>query len=163
LPIVLGLPEVVGSAHISRCGQYRYSLKRCWDPSLPQALIIGLNPSTADATLDDPTVRRCVGFVRDWGFGGLALVNLFAFRAIDPSSLVGPPDPVGPENDDWIARLADESDLVVAAWGVHGGLKARDSAVIRMLGPLHCLGRTKDGFPRHPLYLSRHTQLEAFR
>lgn len=87
------------SAIISPCGQYRYRLERAWDRSFPAAVFVCLNPSIADATLDDPTLRKCVGFARRWGCGHLVLVNLFALRATDPREMKRHPSPVGPDND----------------------------------------------------------------
>lgn len=162
LQIVVGAIETCRAATLSRCRRYRYSLTRTWDTDLPTVAFVGLNPSTADARRDDPTVRRCVGFARDWGYGTLILVNLFAFRATDPSELLDVRDPVGPENDDWLARVAESADKVVAAWGVHGCLRGRDQAVLGLLPSVACLGRTREGHPRHPLYLARTTGLEAF-
>jgi hypothetical protein len=112
-----------------------------------------LNPSTADEAVDDPTIRRCVGFARSWGFGGLAVGNLFAFRTPTPAALRSAPNPIGLGNDDWLARLRDESDLIVAAWGDHGRFLGRAAAVRAALPGLHHLGLTKLGEPRHPLYL----------
>lgn len=163
MPLLSDAIEVKRDARLSCCGRYRYVLTRTWDYGAPVVLMIGLNPSTADATKDDPTVRRCVGFARDWGFGGLALANLFAFRATAPLALLSAHNPVGPENDAWIRRLVASASAVVVSWGVHGGLQGRDQKVLAQIPTPLCLGRTKDGFPRHPLYLSKATQLEPFK
>jgi hypothetical protein len=112
-----------------------------------------LNPSTADESTDDPTLRRCVGFAKSWGFGALAVGNLFAYRSTTPRSLRFCADPVGSENDRWLIRLHDESSLTVAAWGNHGRLHGRTSAVRRLLPGLHILGLTRLGEARHPLYV----------
>ncbi|MBX3356447.1 MAG: DUF1643 domain-containing protein [Phycisphaeraceae bacterium] len=149
-------------ARFSPCRRYRYLLKRRWAREKPFVLFIGLNPSTADETLDDPTVRRCVGFARSWGYGGLMLANLFAFRSTCPRRLTQVRDPVGPENDDWLVRSARSAGLVVAAWGVHGTLQDRADAVVGQLPDLYCLGTTRAGAPRHPLYLSANTPLQPF-
>lgn len=126
-----------------------------------------LNPSTADATLDDPTIRRCRGFAKGWGMGGLVVVNLFAFRATSPAALKSSADPVGPENDDAIHDAVVGSRAVVAAWGVHGRLLGRADQVLGLLREIGrepmCLGVTKDGYPRHPLYVRRDARLAAFR
>lgn len=146
-------------ATFSSDGRYRYTLTRRWDPlaSGPTVAFVGLNPSTADAREDDPTIRRCVGFARDWGFGGLVMLNLFAFRATDPESLSKVEDPVGPGNDALLATGAEASDLVVAAWGTHPLARARAREIIdsRVLFGWAALGWTKDGHPRHPLYMRR--------
>jgi hypothetical protein len=121
-----------------------------------------LNPSTADATLDDPTIRRCIGFARAGGFGGLQVLNLFAFRATDPTDMKAARDPVGPDNDTHIlaaiTAAAAASAPVIAAWGVHGALNGRDDEVRKLSLEcgvnLMCLGSTKGNHPRHPLYVA---------
>ena len=95
--------------------RYRYTLRRQWDDALPYCLFVMLNPSTADATQDDPTIRRCIGFTKAWGFGGLLVGNLFALRSTDPAALYHADDPVGPENDSCLRTLRDEAALSVAA------------------------------------------------
>lgn len=146
------------SAELSDDGVYRYELRRVWGD--PDRLVgwIMLNPSTADATTDDPTIRRCMGFARDWGFGGIVVRNLFALRATDPAVLKTHPDPIGPANNYWLLHAAGDP-LTVCAWGVHGVLGGRDAQVGRLLraGGVHLLhlGLTKGGHPRHPLYLPK--------
>lgn len=147
-------------AVISRCRRYRYQLTRIWDDRLSTVVFVGLNPSTADANIDDPTVRRCVGFAREWGFGALILVNLFALRSTDPSGLYAARAPIGPDNDHWIRLAGSNAELVVAAWGVHGELHGRGRYVRALFPRLMCLGRTREGHPRHPLYLSKDTPLK---
>ena len=147
------------TARFSPCSTFRYSLSRVWDNSLPQVLFVGLNPSTADDQVDDPTVRRCVGFARDWGYGGVVLVNLFAFRTTQPANLLKADDPIGPENDHWISAELNLAERVVAAWGNHGHLLDRDKQVLDLLEQPYCLGTTKTGCPRHPLYLASSTRL----
>lgn len=150
------------SAVISACGTYRYLLQRAWANEGRALPFIMLNPSTADAELDDPTIRRCMGFARDNGFGGIAVVNLFAFRSTSPAGLKLADDPVGPENDRYLSSLfltAREAGApIIAAWGCHGTYRGRDKDVgslARMLRtPLYTLGTTKQGHPRHPLYVS---------
>lgn len=139
---------------------YRWTLAREWDDSLPPLVVIGLNPSTADETEDDPTIRRCIGFARAFGCGSLRMLNLFAFRSTDPKGLRKVVDPIGPENDVWLKDACRYGSKVVAAWGAHGGYLGRDREVRRLLsGSLHHLGLTKDGHPRHPLYLKSDTPL----
>lgn len=121
---------------------------------MPLVAFIGLNPSTADETADDPTIRRCVAFAKRWGYGGLVMLNLFAFRATDPRDMRSAASPVGPENDDHLRAVAAEAALVVAAWGVGGSYFGRDFRVRRLMGDgLMALGFTKSGQPRHPLYV----------
>jgi hypothetical protein len=114
-----------------------------------------LNPSTADAEKFDPTVRRCFGYACDWGFGSLEVVNLFALRSTYPAVLSKAADPVGPENDAVILKAVKESDLAIAAWGIHGKLRGRDREVAELITDvkdLHCIGTTKAGNPLHPLH-----------
>ncbi len=151
------------SAEFSPCRSYRYALRRVWQPCRPLVLFIGLNPSTADASMDDPTVRRCATFAQAWGFGGLLIGNLFAYRSSDPSVLARLPDPIGLENDAWLTCLAVEVSLSVAAWGNRGRLHDRSRAVSKLLGELSCLGLTRQGQPRHPLYTRADTMLKVLR
>lgn len=132
---------------------YRYSLSRIWDESLPPLTVIGLNPSTADETEDDPTIRRCVGYAKAWGLGGLIMLNLFAYRATNPQEMKAAPDPIGPDNDAFLRVGAD--GVFLAAWGAHGAFRGRGDSVRRLLWnrPLYCLGVTHKGEPKHPLYL----------
>ena len=145
-------------------GPYRYHLGRCWDPEGPRLLVVGLNPSTADAARDDPTLRRCRGFARRWGFGGVDVVNLYARRATRPRDLWRADDPVGPETDAWIAAAAARAAEVLVAWGHLGGRHGRDHVVAaRLPGPLQCLGTTQAGHPRHPLYIAYGTPRRPWR
>jgi hypothetical protein len=136
-------------------GPYRYLLWRRWADAA-SLLFVMLNPSTADAERDDPTIRRCVGFARAWGFGGVEVVNLFAWRATYPGELRRARDPVGPHNDGVILAAAARNQAVLAAWGNHGALGARDRQVAALLAPFRprSLGAlTAGGAPRHPLYV----------
>lgn len=153
------------SAVISQCGQYRYLLTRPSEDLAPErgaALFLMLNPSTADAELDDPTIRRCRGFSKAWGCAGLTVANLYALRSTDPKQLWNYADPVGPENDDWLRRLAGECGDVICAWGANARPE-RVAAVAQILedagARLWCLGVTKAGAPRHPLYIRADQQL----
>lgn len=130
-------------------------LWRRWSQRAPYALFVGLNPSTADEYEDDPTIRRCKRFAVTWGFGALYMVNLFAVRATDPQDMLAHGAPVGPDNDHWLQKLAQDAGVVVCAWGNHGGHMGRDRAVEDLLQAfeLMCLGTTKSGQPRHPLYV----------
>lgn len=142
--------------------EYRYSLWRTWDSALPRVAFVMLNPSTADHRIDDPTIRRCMGFARQWGYGSLSVVNLFAYRTPSPAALARAADPVGPDNDRYLRAACRRARDIVLAWGTHGSLHGRDRAVLDLLGrgrkPLLCLGTTRDGHPRHPLYLPRDTR-----
>ncbi len=153
-------------AIISDCGSYRYLLTRPSEVARPDrgtALFLMLNPSTADAEVDDPTIRRCRGFAKAWGCNGLTVANLFALRSTDPAVLLSHADPIGPLNDDWLRRLAREYGDVVCAWGAHSMAVGRSAAVAEIMrkagARLWCLGTTKQGFPRHPLYVRGDQQL----
>lgn len=143
------------SANFSRCRRYRYALWRRWAPGDDYVLLVGLNPSTADHRRDDPTIRRCIGFARDWGYSGLCVANLFALRATYPEDLLADPEPVGPRNDQWLRRLARDASLVVGGWGNHGRHQDRAARVRAWLPGLHCLRLNQSGEPAHPLYLPR--------
>lgn len=149
-------------ADFSSCRTWRYTLGRVWDKSLPRLLFILLNPSTADEQHDDPTNRRGIGFAQSWGYGSVVFVNLFAFRTSKPSEMKRAIDPVGPENDRYIREQAVLANRVIAAWGVHGNYRRRDRVVRRMVDNMFCLGLTKDGHPKHPLYVTRDTWPIAF-
>lgn len=145
-------------AEISECGTYRYTLHRQLKQGIrwvKPALFIMLNPSTADAVQDDPTIRRCIGFAEREGCTSLTVVNLFALRATDPRELSKHADPVGPLNDQRIEEMIDEHSLgiVVAAWGSHPMARKRGKDVVAKFGPFKCLGITKGGSPKHPLYI----------
>lgn len=131
---------------------YRYALWRIWDWSNGYAMFIGLNPSTADETVNDPTIRRCHRFALDWGYGGLVMCNLFAWRATKPRVMQRADEPIGPDNDAWLAFLAQGAEIVIAAWGVKGGFMERDREVCELGFQLYCLDLTREGAPRHPLY-----------
>lgn len=158
------------AAEISRCGRYRYWLARTWDRTAHSLPIIMLNPSTADASIDDPTIRRCMGFARREGFGGIIVTNLFAFRATSPDAMKAAADPVGPNGDYWLNQTftyaAGEKRPVLAAWGSHGDFRARANYARGMAGMrgarLVCLGTTKEGHPRHPLYVRADQPFEPF-
>jgi hypothetical protein len=144
----------IPAAVISDCGQYRYLLSRQIGLSDRVVTFIGLNPSTADATLDDPTIRRCIGFAKRRDAGLLVMVNLFGLRSTDPRALRGHAAPVGPDNDSWIDRAVSMADIAIAAWGNGGGLMGRSDAVRgRFQQRLEALAITKIGMPKHPLYV----------
>lgn len=130
--------------------------------NLSYCQFIGLNPSTADETNDDPTIRRCIDFAKRWGFGAMCMTNAFAFRSTDPSVMKSNSNPVGGENNRWIIDIGKNAGLVVAAWGKHGKHLNRDETVLRYLMAqeiqVHCLGLNNDGTPKHPLYLAKETK-----
>jgi hypothetical protein len=112
---------------------------------------------------DDPTVWRCLGFARSWGYDGLCMTNIFAFRATDPEVMMAQADPVGPDNDRWLVELAASAAIVVAAWGVHGVHRDRAATVTVLLPELHALALTAGGQPRYPLYLRSTLTSQAYR
>jgi hypothetical protein len=126
-------------------------------------MFVGLNPSTADEKTDDPTLRRCIDYASAWGFGGVCMTNLFAFRATKPADMKAAADPVGPQNDRHLRRVAKRAGVVVAAWGAHGRYLGRDLKVFAILRSLHYLKFTKRGLPRHPLYLPKGLEPIAWR
>lgn len=148
-------------ADISACGRYRYWLERRWSAESP-AVFVMLNPSTADAKIDDPTIRRCVGFAKREGHGGLVVVNLFGWRSSDPRQLARADDPVGPRNPRAIGEAlllgAVTSGRVICAWGSNRMAEPQSAALRRRAADfnvnLMCLAQTKSGAPKHPLYIA---------
>ncbi len=138
-------------AVFSPCGRYRYKLWRVWEPDLPLGCVmfLMLNPSTATDAEDDPTIRRCIGYARSWGYVG----NLFAYRATAPTALQRAAHPVGPDNDRMLREMVAQSRLVVAAWGSHGAKYGRRVQEVLNLvrQPLYCLRPLCSGPPAHPL------------
>ncbi len=155
------------SAVLSQDGTYRYKLTRVWQPELPPVVFIMLNPSTADAMRDDPTIKRCCGFALNWGYGGIEVYNLFAFRATHPIHLQRD-TAVGQENDSHLSNI-EKNREIICAWGTfRESLGHRDKTVIELLlrqQPRHrlqCLGMTLTGYPRHPVRLAYSTKREDF-
>jgi hypothetical protein len=136
------MPEFISATADIR-GEYRYRLTRVWDPALQMITFVLLNPSTADAVQLDPTLRRCVGFAKREGYGGIVILNLCAFRTKDPKVMMAATDPVGPDND---RVLADVTGTVVAGWGTNAD-PARVARALALLPRLHALGVTTDGTP----------------
>ncbi len=150
------------SAVFDASGRYRYWLEREWAADLPRLGFVMLNPNRADAEQDDPTIRRCLGFARDWHYGAIAVVNLFAYCTAQPRDLRRVANPIGAENDDYLIKLGQQVDRVVLAWGNGGSWGGRDRAAVGLLSAniqsgLYCLGQTQRGQPKHPLYLKRDT------
>ena len=162
---------MIKHATLSPCGQYRYKLSRLWDHFKPWVCFVGLNPSTADDKVDDPTIRKMIRMTQLWGgYGGIIVVNLFAYRATDPAVIkrVSPTvGIIGPDNDNHIAHAFLQSELTVLCWGAHGDYMDRGKTVIDLLhwtavknevpGDLHSFGLTKNYQPKHPLYLKDST------
>jgi hypothetical protein len=148
------LDSVTSGALYSRCERYRYGLWRRWATG-PEVLYVMLNPSTATELANDPTIERCQRRAVALGFGAMRIANLFGWRATDPRDLRRASDPVGAENDAVLRDWAGMADMVLAAWGVHGAHLDRAQGVAAWLaGDVRHLGLTRDGHPRHPLYVS---------
>jgi len=165
VPVFSGQHYLSASADID--GEYRYSLERRWEYGGPTALFVGLNPSTATAEIDDPTIRREVGFAKRWGCGRMLKANIFALRSTDPEALYSSRVPIGQRNDDAILSLASEADIVIVCWGNHGALNGRGDRVLDLLegrgyAPM-CLGRTKQNQPKHPLYIPNDSAVVPWR
>jgi hypothetical protein len=183
----MNIDELKSSKAIfSPCRRYRYALWREWwetdclvcDATMPPGetcntcqrtrpvsdylMVIGLNPSTADETKNDPTIRRCIGFAKQWGFSALCMTNLFAFRATQPKDMKAENDPVGPENDHWLHEARFYAGRCLAAWGTHGSHMGRDAQVKFAVQGLSCLGKNANGSPKHPLYIAANTQPITF-
>ncbi len=155
-------------AVLSPCGRYRYLLRRAWDAVKPRALVVMLNPSTADADTDDATIRSLVRLLRNLGYGSFEVVNVFAMRAIDPNALFTVNDPVGPFNISTIEAAICRCDIAICAWGAHPMARVASTVDIRNAIrsrrlAMYCFGRTKSGAPKHPLYLKTGTVLEVYR
>lgn len=153
-------------AVISDCGRYRYLLRRVWNFKKPRALVDMLNPSTADARIDDPTIKSVVRLTNALGFGSFEVGNLYGFRETDPDKLMTCPDPVGQENDSILAAAINRCDIVICAWGAHKMAEKRASRMLELIRShrpaAFCFGKTKSGAPKHPLYIKTGTQLEAY-
>lgn len=157
---------MTNDAQFSPCGVWRYTLRRTWCEHKPAVAFIGLNPSTATATANDPTVTRCINFARNWCYGTYWMLNIFAFRSPFPKVMReyhdNGGDITGPENDEHITRVIGGVEKVVCCWGNHGVLLERGDAVLKLVEAAghvpHCLGVNYGGQPKHPLYLSRVTE-----
>jgi hypothetical protein len=155
----------------SPCRQWRYTCWREWGVGTlpvsqlgirkkPESYVqfLCLNPSIADETIDDPTVRRCIDFAKRWGYGAFVMTNIFAWRDTDPEAMKKVAEPIGPDNDEWLVKIAREADLIIGGWGKHGkhlfrGVKVKQ--LITSIGkPIHCLEKNSDGSPKHPLYIA---------
>jgi hypothetical protein len=158
------------SALISPCGAYRYSLTRIWEERRLLLPVMMLNPSKADAEIDDPTIVRVMGFARRERYGGIVVANLHAFRSTDPNALLRRRDPSGPGNNKALIALADSAVAnatpVLCGWGNNGNRKGADASAIALFrragASLVCLGKTANGSPRHPLYVRADHPFETF-
>ncbi len=153
-------------AILDKTRQYRYALKRQWGADDENFVnFVLLNPSTADENIDDPTIKACIKFAQNWGYDGILVTNLFAFRATEPTDLKKAENPIGDQNDSYIKKYAKRSKIIVIAWGNHGNFLNRGEQVVKLLSQIkdpHCLQILKNGSPKHPLYINRKTELIEF-
>ena len=160
-------PFMERDAVISDCGKYRYLLRRAWDHGQPRALFVMLNPSTADASVDDPTIRSCIRLCRAMNYGSFEVVNLFAWRATDPRDLEKSPAPIGPDQEKITLAAISRCDLPILAWGAHKMARGKGNhlaSLVRSYRPaVFCFGKTRSGEPKHPLYIKTGTPLETYR
>lgn len=154
-------------AVISECGKYRYLLRRAWDHDRPRALFVMLNPSTADAAVDDATIRSCIRLCKAMSYGSFEVVNLFAWRATDPADLVKSAAPIGPDQEKVTLAAIQRCDIPIVAWGAHKMANGKGRFLVDLIRShrpaVFCLGKTKSGEPKHPLYIKTGTPLEVFR
>jgi hypothetical protein len=153
---------LLSDAVISEDKQYRYLLTRIWDNDKPMINFIGLNPSTADQVDNDPTMRRCINFAKAWGYGGLYMTNLFAYRTSKPKELFKVQQPIGVENDNYLIETGKKVKKVVFAWGASGSFLNRDKQVFDIISKGYYIALTKENHPRHPLYLKSDLKLKLF-
>lgn len=159
---------MIKKAFISGCNNYRYALDRIWDDTKPKIMFLMLNPSTADDSNDDPTIRRCIGFAKSWGYGGLHVGNLFAYRSTEPKNLLIAIDPIGEENKHYLNLMAGQCDKVVCAWGNSGIVKklghkfGTEYKPLKEITNLHYIDLCNDGTPKHPLYLKSDLELKPY-
>lgn len=160
---------MIRDAYFSSCGKYRYYLSRKWDDEMGNErctkgmiVFIGLNPSKADATTDDPTIKKVMHIARREGYSGVYMLNLFAIVSTDPEVLITNPNSVGERNDHWLSVLSKDNIPVVFCWGAFPEAEKRSAAVIEMFPDALCLGHTKDGHPKHPCRLANATPLIPF-
>jgi len=158
----IDLTEWQNGAMLSHDEKYRYALWRTWDKNKPVVMFIMLNPSTADAKKDDPTIRKCIAYAKSWGYGTLIVGNLYAFRSKNPKSLEFEEYPIGPNCNSWLQTLSKMADLRVAAWGNKILSRKRIKQVENLIPSLHYLELSKSGNPKHPLYLRKNLKPRSF-
>jgi hypothetical protein len=157
----MDLFKTENGATFSDCRNYRYALWRIWDYDKPRIMFIGLNPSTADETQNDPTIRRVIGFAKDWGYGGIYMCNLFAIVSTDPAILKMCTDPIG-DNDHHLLKYADLSKDILFGWGNFKEAVDRVKYVSGLFPNALCLGKNQNGTPKHPLYIAAKTTPISF-
>jgi len=140
------------SAVISECGVYRYLLRKIWDDTKPYALFITLYPSINEPSRNDPTIMRCASFAKEWGLGGMCMVNLFACQVSQPSDIMATKEPIGSENNTWIIKASREAGITIAAWGNDGSYLNRANEIKSLIPNLKYLKLNSTEEPAHPLY-----------
>ena len=149
---------MIRDAIFSKCKTYRYELHRIWDAEGPKIMFLMLNPSTANETIDDRTVSRCINYAQEWGYGGLLIGNLFSYRSRYPEKLFCPDDPIGPLNNFHLKEMSKRCERVICAWGNSSLIKKLNFDISKLndiKAPLFYLEKMKDGTPKHPLYLRK--------
>ncbi len=146
------------AANFSNDRKYRYSLSRIWDEPKGLVLFVCLNPSTADESIDDKTVTKCIKFAKAWNYGGILIGNLFAIRSKDSNILYKAVNSIGPDNDKWLKKLVVRAKLTIVAWGNKGSHMNRSMQVLQIIHTPYSLIINKTGEPRHPLFISLGTQ-----
>lgn len=157
------LEQMKKDAKFSEDRRYRYVLSRIWDDSLPKIMFIGLNPSTADENEDDSTINKCINYAKKWNYGGIYMLNLFAFVDTYQNELYYEKDPIGELNNKYLKEYAGLSEKIVVAWGNNGAYKGRSKEVYDMFNHLYCLKINKTGEPHHPLYISSNIELQEYK
>ena len=151
--------KTTSTAIFDQTHTHRYLLTRTWDSEKKSVLFIMLNPSTANGETNDPTIRRCINFAKAWGYGSLEVVNLFSLVSSDPKKLLTVKNSIGEDNDSFILEAADSADKIIVAWGAFPEARRRAAKVLNMLSEMgceaHCLGMSRGGQPKHPLYLPK--------
>ncbi len=141
------------NAILSQDRKHRYMLSRIWDENTGAVVFIGLNPSTADENNDDRTIKKCIKYAKDWGYGGIYMINLFSFRATNPNKMLSALNPTNDENDKYIEKYINIGKKVICAWGNDGSFQDRNNDITNKFKDLYCLKLNQTGQPAHPLYL----------
>lgn len=154
-----------GNAVFDSSGEYRYWLQRKWDDLKAKVSFIMLNPSVADSEWDDRAVQRCIFFARNWGFGSVEIVNLFAYQTESPKILKSVMEPIGKDNDKYILETLKNADIIIAAWGNDGAFRNRYKEILTLVQDydLHCMGITAESQPKYPARLSNDTRYFIYR
>jgi hypothetical protein len=153
---------ILKHAIFSECGKYRYVLSRIWNRNAPLVQCIGLNPSTANAEDDDPTIKSLTRILTNAGFGGFHMTNLFALISPYPEDLRSCPDPLK-LNDTYLFPLMLTVDTVIVCWGNFKQAEYRKKTVLKKINHAQCFGQNANGSPKHPLYLKSDTKIVTYK